>query len=122
MDPIDTIDNTLIKKETLYPGSKFVNFKNGTKVKLIFLICFQFNFLIKFQVKFHFQTLKCDANKTVIDDSRKMDKPMELVLGKKFKLEVWEVIVQKMAINEVAKFTVDKSVSLYILFHFDTNH
>lgn len=38
---------------------------------------------------------------------------MELVLGKKFKLEVWEVIVQKMAINEVAKFTVDKSVSLY---------
>lgn len=36
---------------------------------------------------------------------------MELVLGKKFKLEVWEVIVQKMALNEVASFTVDKSVS-----------
>ena len=35
---------------------------------------------------------------------------MELVLGKKFKLEVWEVIVQKMALNEVAKFTVDKSL------------
>lgn len=35
---------------------------------------------------------------------------MELVLGKKFKLEVWEVIVQKMALNEVAKFTVDQSV------------
>jgi AH receptor-interacting protein len=31
-------------------------------------------------------------------------------LGKKFKLEVWEVIVQKMALNEVARFTVDKSV------------
>lgn len=37
---------------------------------------------------------------------------MELVLGKKFKLEVWEVIVQKMALNEVAQFTVDKSVSI----------
>jgi len=36
---------------------------------------------------------------------------MELVLGKKFKLEVWEVIVQKMSLNEVAKFTVHKSVS-----------
>lgn len=39
---------------------------------------------------------------------------MELVLGKKFKLEVWEVIVQKMAVNEVAKFTVDKSVIFQI--------
>lgn len=37
---------------------------------------------------------------------------MELVLGKKFKLEVWEVIVQKMSLNEVAKFTVHKMVSL----------
>lgn len=37
-------------------------------------------------------------------------KPLELVLGKKFKLEVWEVILQKMALNEVAEFTVDKSV------------
>lgn len=35
---------------------------------------------------------------------------MELVIGKKFKLEVWEVIVQKMALCEVAKFHVDKSV------------
>lgn len=37
MDPIETIDNTLIKKETLYPGSKFVNFKNGTKVNTFFI-------------------------------------------------------------------------------------
>lgn len=35
---------------------------------------------------------------------------MELVLGKKFKLEVWEVILQKMAVDEVSRFTVDKSV------------
>jgi len=47
----------------------------------------------------------------IVDDSKKLNKPMELVLGKKFKLEVWEVIVQKMSLNEVAKFTVHKSVS-----------
>lgn len=41
-----------------------------------------------------------------------MGNPMELVLGKKFKLEVWEVIIQKMALNEVACFRIDKSVCL----------
>jgi hypothetical protein len=41
---------------------------------------------------------------------------MELVLGKKFKFEVWEVIVQMMALNEVATFTVDKSVSIWRLY------
>lgn len=35
---------------------------------------------------------------------------MELVLGKKFKFEVWEAIVQMMALNEVATFIVDKSL------------
>lgn len=57
--------------------------------------------------------MKCDDDKTVIDDSRMMGNPMELVLGKKFKLEVWEVIVQKMALNEIACFKVHKSVSFY---------
>lgn len=46
-----------------------------------------------------------------MDDSRKLGKPMELVLGKNFKFEVWETVVQMMALNEVADFTVDKSVS-----------
>lgn len=40
---------------------------------------------------------------------------MELIIGKMFKFEIWEVIVQKMSLNEVAKFHVDKSV---IGFHF----
>lgn len=62
-------------------------------------------------MKFNFKTIKCDADKTVIDDSRKIGKPMELVIGKKFKLAVWETIVQAMAVNEVASFTVDKSVN-----------
>lgn len=42
-------------------------------------------------------------------------KPMELVLGKKFKMEVWETIVKLMSINEVATFTVTKHVSILIL-------
>lgn len=67
------------------------------------------NLRIFFKVKFHFQTRKLDG--TILDDSRVLGRPMELVLGKKFKLEVWEVIVQKMALNEVAKFTVNKKVS-----------
>lgn len=89
MDPIAC--EALIKKETVYAGSKYIPLVNGAKVK------------------FHFETKRGD-NQKVIDDSRKINKPMELVLGKKFKLEVWEVIVQKMSLNEVARFTVDKSV------------
>ncbi|KAG8306687.1 Aryl-hydrocarbon-interacting protein-like 1 [Homalodisca vitripennis] len=69
---------------------------------------------VPLSVIFHFETRRCDENQTLVDDSRKMGKPMELVLGKKFKLEVWETIVQAMAVGEVAKFTVDKSlVSAY---------
>lgn len=86
------IGEALIKKETLHAGKKYIPITAGTKVK------------------FHFETRRSD-NQKVIDDSRKVDKPMELVIGKKFKLEVWEVIVQKMALCEVARFTVDASVS-----------
>lgn len=39
-------------------------------------------------------------------------KPLELVLGKKFKMEVWEAVLQKMAINEVAQYTVSKNVGI----------
>lgn len=45
-------------------------------------------------------------------------KPLDLVLGKKFRLEVWEVILQKMALNEVAEFTVDKSVRYLFYYNF----
>lgn len=91
MDP--NINDALIKKETVYAGTKYIPLSPGTKVT------------------FHFETRRSD-NQKVIDDSRKINKPMELVLGKKFKLEVWEVIVQKMSLKEVARFTVHKSVSL----------
>ena len=36
---------------------------------------------------------------------------MELYLGKKFKLEVWENCIKSMRLNEVASFTVEPHVS-----------
>lgn len=83
----------LIQKKILSAGRKFVEMKKGARVK------------------FHFQTRKVGNGNTVVDDSRKMKEPMQLVIGLKFKLEVWEVIVQKMSLHEVASFTIDKSVS-----------
>lgn len=70
MDP-SNIDSALILKETIYSGTKYIELKPGTKIK------------------FHFETKRADNSK-VIDDSRKINKPFDLVLGKKFKLEVWE--------------------------------
>ncbi|XP_069135349.1 AH receptor-interacting protein-like [Argopecten irradians] len=55
---------------------------------------------------FHYRTTKCDEEKTLLDDSRKHDKPMELIVGKKFKLEVWETCLVTMREKEVAEFTV----------------
>jgi AH receptor-interacting protein len=112
MDP--NIDEALIKKEMIHPGSKYIPLTNGTRVSIALSQpkIQKIQQCSIFQVKFHYQTRKCDENRTLIDDSKKTGKPMELVLGKKFKLEVWEVIVQKMALNEVAKFTVDKSLVL----------
>lgn len=67
----NNINNALIQKETLFAGTKYIELVAGTKVK------------------FNFETRRADTSK-IIDDSRKINKPFELVLGKKFKLEVWE--------------------------------
>lgn len=45
---------------------------------------------------------------------------MELIIGKKFKLEVWEAILKQMSLNEVAKFRVHKSVGLQYFFSLRT--
>lgn len=70
--------------------------------------------LFEWQVKFHYQTKTCYENEEqkVIDDSKKLGKPMELIIGKKFKFEVWEAIVKKMSLNEVASFRVDRTVRI----------
>jgi len=64
-------------------------------------------------VTFRYQTRLCDDDHTVIDDNRKDDKPMELIFGKKFKLEVWETCLQSMRVDEVASFSVDQSVRYF---------
>lgn len=53
----------------------------------------------------------------MIDDSKEINKnkPMELILGKKFKLPIWERALKTMWVNEVAKFSVDKEVRLKFL-------
>lgn len=69
------------------------------------------------KVKFHYRTSLCDG--TVLDDSRTVEcqnKPMELIMGKKFKLPVWERIVTTMREGEIAEFTCDaKHTALYPL-------
>lgn len=87
------VDTPLIQKKIISTGKQYVELKKGARVK------------------FHFQTRKAGNGNIVIDDSRNMKEPMQLVIGLKFKLEVWEVIVQKMALHEISSFTVDKSVS-----------
>ena len=63
------------------------------------------------QVKFHYMTRQCNDEKEVTDDSKKDKKPLELIIGKKFKLEVWEKCIKTMKLEEVSSFTVDPMVS-----------
>ena len=60
------------------------------------------------QVIFHFVAKRLDEEKTLLDDSRKWSKPMEIILGKKFKLESWETSLATMRIGEVASFTTKR--------------
>jgi AH receptor-interacting protein len=39
---------------------------------------------------------------TLLDDSRGWAKPMELIFGKKFKLECWELALRTMRLGEVS--------------------
>ncbi|XP_054694990.1 aryl-hydrocarbon-interacting protein-like 1 [Grus americana] len=59
------------------------------------------------KITFHFQTLKDDFERTVIDDSRKAGIPMEIIVGKMFKLEIWETLLSSMRVGEVAEFWCD---------------
>jgi AH receptor-interacting protein len=82
-----------IQKSLIYAGTEPIQYLDGTKVF------------------FHFKTLIKDDG-TLLDDSKVYDekKPMELVIGKKFKLEVWERAIKTMWLNEVARFTVIKDL------------
>jgi len=85
-----------IEKKTLHsgrPGSQPRDFREGTKVK------------------FHFAA---KLGEKTLDDSRKWDNkkdgPMEIVFGKKFKLECWETCLSTMVEGEVASFKCRKKV------------
>lgn len=72
------------------------------------------------QVTFHIKTEVCEdeeeeeAKTKLIDDSRQWKEPMELILGKKFKLEVLEACIRTMLPGEIASFNIDKSVSISV--------
>ncbi|KAH9502852.1 hypothetical protein Btru_074620 [Bulinus truncatus] len=66
------------------------------------------------KASFHYRTLKVNDERTVLDDSKHIGKPMELIFGKKFKLEVWEMLLKTMKVKEVAEFTCDvKHTAIY---------
>lgn len=67
--------------------------------------------LFSLQVTFHFRTQLCDDERTVIDDSKVVGTPMELVIGNMFKLDIWETLLSSMRISEVAEFWCDTIVS-----------
>ncbi|CAB3227157.1 unnamed protein product [Arctia plantaginis] len=83
-----------IVKNVIHTGQKYIPIANGSKVH------------------FHFQTWQLGKERVLLDDSRKIGKkePMVLVIGHKFKLEVWETIVKMMAVGEVASFVVKKEL------------
>lgn len=68
------------------------------------------------QVTFHFRTQLCDDERTVIDDSKVVGTPMEIVIGNMFKLDIWESLLSSMRIGEVAEFWCDTIVSAQNLF------
>lgn len=69
----------------------------------------EFSRLSSSQIFFHFRTTITEDG-TVIDDSRKYHKPMEISLGHQFKLDCWETCLKTMRLGEIAKFSVDKEV------------
>lgn len=55
--------------------------------------------------------MKCDEERTVIDDSKQVGQPMNIIIGNMFKLEVWETLLTSMRLGEVAEFWCDTIVS-----------
>ncbi|KAK3864839.1 hypothetical protein Pcinc_029502 [Petrolisthes cinctipes] len=86
------MDNNLIKKGLIQPGKGNKDYTDGTKVT------------------FHIKTETCEEEAKLVDNSRQWKEPMELILGKKFKLEVLEACIRTMLPGEIASFDIDKSL------------
>ncbi|KAG7254981.1 hypothetical protein CRUP_035128 [Coryphaenoides rupestris] len=67
-------------------------------------------FITGAKATFHFRTQLCDDDRTVIDDSKVVGNPMEIVIGNMFKMEIWETLLASMRIDEVAEFWCDITV------------
>ncbi|XP_069062325.1 aryl-hydrocarbon-interacting protein-like 1 isoform X2 [Pleurodeles waltl] len=88
MDDMFLLNTEGVRKKILHGGhGDLPDFQDGSKLT------------------FHFQTLT--AGRTVIDDSRSVGIPMEMITGKLFKMEVWETLLTSMRIGEVAEFWCD---------------
>ena len=68
------------------------------------------------QATFHFRTFLDDEDRTEIDDSKRLGEPFTLIFGKKFKLEVWESMIETMRVDEIASFHCKYYVSMIIEF------
>ncbi|XP_072949425.1 AH receptor-interacting protein [Epargyreus clarus] len=86
--------NAGIVKNIIHSGYRYVPIKDGCKVH------------------FHFQTWRLDPQRVLLDDSRKIGKkePMVMIIGHKFKLEVWETVIKMMAVGEIASFRVKQEL------------
>ncbi|KAK1157464.1 aryl-hydrocarbon-interacting protein-like 1 [Acipenser oxyrinchus oxyrinchus] len=90
MDKTMLLNMEGVKKTIVHGGSDDISrFITGTKVP------------------FHFRTMLCDEDRTVLDDSKKVGVPMEVVIGNMFKLEIWESLLCSMRVGEVAEFLCD---------------
>ncbi|XP_031552452.1 AH receptor-interacting protein-like [Actinia tenebrosa] len=83
-----------VSKEIIYPGEGDIpRYENGSKAT------------------FHFKVYKkTTKGRKLLDCSKTLGQPFELLIGKKFKLEIWEEMIKTMRINEVARFTCDKEI------------
>lgn len=92
---MDEALSKLVQKKVVYPGvGEIPRFEKGAKCT--------FHFCVK-----RLSTDEEDPD-GVVDDSRKLRRPMELLIGKEFKLPIWEQCIKSMKVKEVAQFTINK--------------
>jgi len=105
----------MVLKHIVRVGDKEATFVSNTKASNICLSIKLLLILIK--VVFHFRTFRVGDGKSskdlLVDDTRQIGNgPFELIIGRSFKLKIWEELVRGMLVNEIARFTCEPEVSL----------
>ena len=102
----------MVRKEIVRVGDQQPSLVSNTKVSLY--ACLQHCNVIN-QAVFHFRTFRLGADgesTELLDDTREIGNgPFELIIGRSFKLKIWEELIRGMWLNEVAKFTCEPEVS-----------